>query len=81
MYDYISKWTLARLIQLAIGFFFLQSYFEGGEMFGLFFGGLMLVQAVFNVGCFSSKACNTSYTNKKTDVDLKELEVEYEEIS
>ena len=81
MNEYISKWTLPRLIQLVIGFFFLQSFFEGGEMFGLLFGGFMLAQAVLNIGCFSSKGCSTSYTDKNTDMDLNDLEVEYEVLS
>jgi hypothetical protein len=61
--DYISKWTYKRLLQSAVGIYFVWNYFEDGSKFSLFFGGLMLVQALLNVGCFSSKGCSTPDQN------------------
>jgi hypothetical protein len=39
--------------------YFIWNYFEDGSNFSLAFGGLMLFQSMLNVGCFSSKGCNT----------------------
>ena len=44
---------------MAVGIYFVWNYVEDGSKFSLFFGGLMLVQALLNVGCFSSKGCST----------------------
>ena len=84
MKEYLSKWTISRAVQLIIGGVFFNSYFEDGGFFALAFGGLMFFQAVFNVGCFSSKGCSTSTSGPKKKMnktELDELEVEYEEVS
>ena len=36
------------------------NYFEDGNKFSIVFGGIMLFQSLLNVGCFSSKGCNTN---------------------
>ena len=59
MREYINKWTYKRVLQSLVGIYFIWNYFEDGSQFSLFFGGLMLVQALLNVGCFSTKGCST----------------------
>ena len=59
MNDYINKWTYKRLIQFAIGLYFVWNYLEDGSNFSLAFAGIMLFQSILNVGCFSSKGCAT----------------------
>ena len=56
---YIDKWTIQRLIQLAIGSYFIWNYIEDESRISLVFGGVMLYQAILNVGCFGSKGCST----------------------
>jgi len=57
--EYINKWTYKRVLQSLVGIYFIWNYFEDGNQFSLFFGGLMLVQALLNIGCFSTKGCST----------------------
>ena len=83
MKDYLNKWTIPRAIQLAIGLFFLWDYFGDGSRLALAFSLVMLVQAVGNIGCFSSRGCSTNVSSSTSDTIpvLNEIEVEYEEIS
>ena len=60
MKNYIAKWTYKRLLQFALGLYFIWNYIEDGNIFSIAFGGLMLFQSLWNVGCFSSKGCNTN---------------------
>lgn len=63
MKDYINKWTYKRLIQFAVGIYFIWNYIEDGSNFSLAFAGIMLFQSILNVGCFSSKGCSTNEEN------------------
>ena len=57
--EYISKWTYKRVLQLGVGIYFAWNYVEDGGIFSLIFGGMMLFQALLNVGCFSTRGCST----------------------
>jgi len=57
--EYLDKWTYKRVLQSLVGIYFIWNYLEDSSKFSLIFGGLMLVQALFNVGCFSTKGCST----------------------
>ena len=63
MKNYINKWTYKRLIQFAVGLYFVWNYVEDGSNFSLAFAGIMLFQSMLNVGCFSSKGCSTNEEN------------------
>lgn len=78
--EYASKWTFMRFVQLGIGIAFLVSYIQEGGALSLGFAGLMMVQAVLNIGCFSSQGCSTP-PYKDTDKHEMNQEVEYEEIN
>jgi len=81
MKTYFAKWTWKRLIQLAVGIFFLWKYKEGGDTLALMFGTLMTVQAVLNIGCFSSRGCSTPTKNHPdSNKNIDEIDVDYEEI-
>ena len=80
MQDYLSKWTFTRFLQLLVGVFFLQSYFQDNSMISLAFGGMMAFQALANVGCFSSKGCSTPRVKQDTNINIDDVEVEYDEI-
>lgn len=60
MKEYINKWTYMRLIQCVVGLYFIWNFIEDDSKLSLAFGILMLFQAVFNIGCFSSKGCSTT---------------------
>ena len=68
--DYISKWTYKRLIQLAVGIYFAWNFYEDGSKLSLIFGGLMLIQALLNVGCFSTRGCSTPEQNTNDAQDF-----------
>ncbi len=79
MKNYINKWTIPRLLQLIVGFYFIWNYMEDGMIFSLIFGALMGFQAVVNIGCFSSKGCSTPTNSSSTfsvddDIDFEEVE-------
>jgi len=80
MQEYLSKWTFTRFLQLMVGGFFLQSYFQDESMMGLAFGGMMAFQALANVGCFSSKGCSTPRMKEDPNINFENVEVEYEEV-
>ena len=65
MKEYIDKWTYKRVLQFLVGLYFVWNYMEDGSKFSMAFGGIMLIQALFNVGCFSTKGCSTP--NEESD--------------
>lgn len=79
MKEYYSKWTFVRLIQLSVGCYFLYQYILGKDVLMLFFGSLMLLQAIFNIGCFSSKGCSISNYSKKEPFS-SDIDVIFEEV-
>ncbi len=83
MKEYLSKWTIPRIIQLVVGIFFLWDYFTDHGSLALAFGTMMFAQAALNIGCFSSKGCSTnpSYDEKDLSAVSNEMEVEYEEVA
>jgi len=71
MKDYFNKWSYKRGIQLGVGIYFLYGFFDAGNKLFLIFGLMMSFQAIFNVGCFSTKGCtNTSVASKSSDKEL-----------
>lgn len=64
MKEYLNKWTVQRLIQLIIGGYFIWNFIEAEGKLSLAFGIVMSFQAIFNVGCFSSKGCSTTTTEE-----------------
>ena len=62
MKEYLNKWTIQRVIQLVIGSYFIWNFIEADSKLSLAFGIIMSFQAIFNVGCFSSKGCSTTAT-------------------
>ena len=63
MKTYLSKWTYQRLIQLGVGAYFIWNFIEADGKLSLAFGLFMSIQAVFNIGCFSTRGCSTSVSN------------------
>ena len=62
MKEYLNKWTIKRLIQLVVGLFFIYYYTKDKSQVALVFGILMLAQAILNMGCFSTRGCDTNAT-------------------
>jgi len=82
MKNYFEKWTWKRVLQLAVGAYFLWKYQEGGDSIALMFGLLMAIQAILNIGCFSSRGCSNTPQDKHPDRNkpLDEIDVDYEEV-
>jgi len=73
---YINKWTYKRILQAGLGVFLVYYYTQDHNKFALAFGIFMLVQAFFNIGCFSTKGCSTPIdeTEKQNFAkDIKEI--------
>jgi len=64
MKEYLNKWTIQRIVQLIVGSYFIWNFIEADSKLSLAFGIIMSFQAIFNVGCFSSKGCSTTTTKK-----------------
>lgn len=58
--NYLQKWTYKRGLQLIVGGYFIWNFIETEGKLSLAFGLLMSVQAILNIGCFSTKGCATS---------------------
>ncbi len=70
--EYLNKWTIKRFLQLVVGIFFIYYYTKDNNQMALFFGILMLVQAILNMGCFSTRGCDTKTTEaNKQDFSRK----------
>jgi len=70
-----------RLAQLIVGIVFLGNYFDEGGFFHLVFGSMMSIQAVLNMGCFSSKGCSTPNYPEPNNRKNQDVEVEFEEVT
>ena len=76
MKNYITKWTYKRVLQAALGVFLVYYYTQDHNKFALAFGILMLIQALFNIGCFSTRGCSTPVEDDKIQdfaKDIKDL--------
>lgn len=80
MKAYLLEWNYKRLIQLGFGLYFFWEYTQHPALFSLLFGGLMSFQAIFNVGCFSTRGCNPNIDHKQKEQFSEDDTVEYEEI-
>lgn len=76
--DYLSKWNYKRLIQFGFGIFLIYYYLQDHNKFALAIAIIMLLQSLLNVGCFSTKGCNTPsdeiHTKKDFAKKIKEME-------
>ncbi len=73
MKNYLKNWSYKRLIQLGIGIFLIYYYIQDSVLFALIFGILMLVQALLNIGCFSTKGCKTSFDEEDKKEFAKDI--------
>ena len=79
MKEYLQKWNYKRVIQLLFGIYFLYGFYDDGSFLFLLFGLIMSAQAILNVGCFSTRGCNTTTStstfNKEHPVtkDIKKI--------
>lgn len=81
MKNYFNKWTWKRGLQLLVGCYFLWKYQQGSDSLSLFFGLFMAVQAVLNIGCFSSRGCNNTVSeHPDSNKPIDEIEVDYDEV-
>ena len=65
MKKYVTKWTYKRVLQASLGVFLVYYYTQDHTIFALVFGALMLIQAFFNIGCFSTRGCTTPVDEEK----------------
>jgi hypothetical protein len=70
---YIYKWTYKRLIQLFVGLFLIYYSTQDSNLFAKIFGVIMTGQALLNIGCFSTRGCETPFEKKKQEDFSKEI--------
>lgn len=80
MKTYFSKWNYKRLIQLGIGLYSIWEYFQDPLIFALLFGLLMIFQAILNIGCFSTRGCNSNIKEHEKENFSEHDELDFEEI-
>ncbi len=73
-----SHWDVMRWIRLIAGVGFIISGFMQRDTITGLFGGIFLTQALFNVGCCGTSACEPNYPTKSRFDDTKDIT--YEEI-
>ncbi len=78
MPDFFKNWSLIRFLQLGVGLLFASDFLKTGDTFAGLFGGFLLVQAIFNIGC-AAGACAPTPTKKIEDIP-DDFEVTMEEI-
>lgn len=66
-----------RLFQLAIGVFIAMDGFSRSDWFIAAFGGFFMAAPLLNIGCFSSRGCNTMPSQK---VEETTEDIIYEEV-
>jgi hypothetical protein len=71
--DYFSNWDFARYFRLALSVAMLVGYFSAGEGIYLAGSAILLIQAVFNMGCFGG-ACATPTNTKSEQKTVMEFE-------
>ena len=73
----IENWNLMRLIRLIGGIYFCVGGVMKGDIISGVLGGILLIQAVYNLGCCGVNGCNTNINqkgeNKITDVEFEEI--------
>jgi|GEM_PF-4093963 len=75
-----TNWHTVRILQLAMGLILLGSYlFYMQDGITLAFGLILLIQAAFNISCITG-ACSVPQQRRQAKGQVKEEEVEYDEI-
>ncbi len=77
-----ANWNLTRILNTVLGLFLVGSYvFHQNDFIALLFGGILLAQAYFNVGCLLG-ACMPSSRQQNKTVDANQIneEITYEEV-
>ena len=73
----LSGWNLNRGIRLILGIAILFQYFEQKDIFIAMISVMLLLQAIFNVGCCANGNCQTTpRQTRDTNID----NTKYEEI-
>lgn len=70
---YFATWDFARYFRLALAAAMLIGYFSAGESIYLAGSVILLLQAVFNLGCFGG-ACATPTNNSGEQKKVMEFE-------
>jgi hypothetical protein len=78
----LSNWHLVRILQLVFGVVLTASWLFGdGDGFTLALGGILLVQAFFNIGCPMAACATPSGKYRADSAAAAKEEVIYEEIT
>ena len=80
MQEYISNWSYKRIIQLGVGAYFLWEYYQHPSTFAMIIGVMMSFQAIFNVGCFSTRGCNTNIDESQKENFSEDDNIDFEEV-
>ena len=72
----LEPWDFGRIVRLGLALFLLYDGYKSQEWLFLALGGVFLLMAVLNIGCFGSKGCSTQNTSQSSGNE----EVEFEEV-
>jgi len=61
---YFNNWSTKRVVQLIFGLGLVLYAVQTQHLFPKIFGVMMLVQAILNIGCFSTRGCSNSEGGK-----------------
>ncbi len=77
----LNDWNLMRIFRLSLGILVEVEAFKNSELiFGLL-GGVLLFQAIYNVGCCGSAGCDVNQVkNKDSSLTTEVKNITFEEI-
>jgi hypothetical protein len=75
----VSNWHAMRIFRAAIAIYSIVEFVNTQDWLFLVFGGILGVQAVFDIGCCGSAGCGTAAPRPRQQANAVE-EIEFEEI-
>lgn len=77
----LKNWHFMRVFRGGLAVFALSEAWRTGEAMMLMVGGILGLQAIFNVGCCGAAGCAAPPANSKVDAsNLEKTEITYEEV-
>ena len=71
---YFKNWDITRIIRLVIGGALGISYYYNREPVFIFMGGMLSIQAVFNMSCPGGSCSVNTKSEKTTEIEFKKYE-------
>lgn len=75
----VSNWHAMRILRAALAIYSFVEFSSTQDWIFLVFGGILAVQAIFDISCCGTGGCSTSQSKSRQQATAVE-EIEFEEI-